>query len=92
MSNAGLGSPALALEATTLIRRALGKGVAIRFLIGDRGPTADSRGHPGPPHHDSDQTLHMAGELALVGEVRVRGDQYESAEINSLPPRVESIW
>ena len=34
----------------------------------------------------------MAGALTPVGEARVRGGQYESAEIDSFPARVDSIW
>ena len=50
-----------------------GKGVAVRFLGGACGPLGDSCGHPEPPRRDADKPLEVAGELALVGEARVRG-------------------
>jgi hypothetical protein len=58
-------------------------GVSLGFLGGPCGLLGDSCGHPELTRRDADEALEVAGELALVGEAGVQGD--DSAREKSTP-------
>ena len=66
---------ALAIGATTPPTRLMwnGKGGRSPFLGETCGLLGDCCGHPELPRRDADYALEVVGELALVGEARVRG-------------------
>lgn len=50
-------------------------------LGGDCGPLGDSCGHPELSWSDADQALELAGKLALVREVGMRGDPLNQSRL-----------
>ena len=59
-------------RSTVLMRN--GKGVARQLLGGNCGLLGDSCRRSEPPRRDADESLEVAGELALVGEAGAQGD------------------